>query len=251
MSNFKKNLILSSLAILLVAGGGFGLGQSIHNNISSQKVEVKNVSQRISYSGDLDLMTVSQPTKPVTATGQISQGFINRFNNDIVLDSKTGQFVINQKLLPVNATNIELGTLNTLVAQSNSQLKQIVQKSPKSHTVQVGNSVVVANSITDAQQASQQNDLTNTSNYHYGSTYLHVYWYGFRIGMNRSDIQLAVGAGLVIAGVYVPVRAAQAALGVLGLTVGRFIPGGIVFNSSPQFAPLVGSRAVVWGVQWQ
>ncbi|MDG4977077.1 hypothetical protein [Lactococcus lactis] len=126
-------------------------------------------------------MTVSQPTKPVTATGQISQAFINRFNNDIVLDSKTGQFVINQKFLTVNATNIELGTLNTLVAQSNSQ----------------------------------QNDLTTTSNYHYGSTYLHVYWYGFRIGMNRSDIQLAVGAGLVIAGVYVPVRAAQAALGEL------------------------------------
>jgi hypothetical protein len=174
MLNYKKNLILSSLAILLVAGGGFGLGQSIHNNISSQKVEAKNVSQRISYSGDIDLMAVSQPTKPVTATGQISQAFINRFNNDIVLDSKTGQFVINQRLLPVNATNIELGTLNTLVAQSNSQLKQIVQKSPKSHTVQVGNSVVVANSITDAQQASQQNDLTTTSNYHYGSTYLHV-----------------------------------------------------------------------------
>ncbi|GEM_PF-2490417 len=58
---------------------------------------------------------------------------------------------------------------------------------------------------------------------------------------------MAVGAGLVIAGVYVPVRAAQAALGVLGLTVGRFIPGGVVFNSSPQFAPLMGSRAVVWG----
>ena len=58
---------------------------------------------------------------------------------------------------------------------------------------------------------------------------------------------MAVGAGLVIAGVYVPVRAAQAALGVLGLTVGRFIPGGVVFNSSPQFTPLVGSRAVVWG----
>ncbi|MCI2095292.1 MULTISPECIES: hypothetical protein [Lactococcus] len=192
-------------------------------------------------------MAVSQPAKPVTATGQICQTFINRFNNDIVLDSKTGQFVINQKLLPVNATNIELGTLNTLVAQSNSQLKQIVQKSPKSHTVQVGNSVVVANSITDAQRASQQNDLTTTSSYHYGSTYLHVYWYGFRIGLNRSDVQLAVGAGLVIAGVYVPVRAAQAALGVLGLTVGRFIPGGVVFNSSPQFAPLMGSRAVVWG----
>lgn len=229
------------------AGGGFGLGQSIHNNISSQKVEAKNISQRISYSGDIDLMAVSQPAKPVTATGQICQTFINRFNNDIVLDSKTGQFVINQKLLRVNATNIELGTLNTLVAQSNSQLKQIVQKSPKSHTVQVGNSVVVANSITDAQRASQQNDLTTTSSYHYGSTYLHVYWYGFRIGLNRSDVQLAVGAGLVIAGVYVPVRAAQAALGVLGLTVGRFIPGGVVFNSSPQFAPLMGSRAVVWG----
>ncbi|MCT1186409.1 hypothetical protein EFL96_08670 [Lactococcus lactis] len=95
------------------AGGGFGLGQSIHNNISSQKVEAKNISQRISYSGDIDLMAVSQPAKPVTATGQFCQTFINRFNNDIVLDSKTGQFVINQKLLPVNATNIELGTLNT------------------------------------------------------------------------------------------------------------------------------------------
>lgn len=57
---------------------------------------------------------------------------------------------------------------------------------------------------------------------------------------------------MVIAGVYVPVRAAQAALGVLGLTVGRFIPGGVVFNSSLQFfAPLVGSKAVVWGGQWQ
>lgn len=51
-------------------------------------------------------MAVSQPTKPVTATGQISQAFINRFNNDIVLDSKTGQFVINQRLLPVNVTNV-------------------------------------------------------------------------------------------------------------------------------------------------
>lgn len=63
--------------------------------------------------------------------------------------------------------------------------------------------------------------------------------------INKAQTQYAASVGLVIAGVYVLPRAAQAVLGVLGLS------GGIVFNSSPQFIPLAGSRALVWEVGWQ
>lgn len=57
--------------------------------------------------------------------------------------------------------------------------------------------------------------------------------------INKAQTQYAASVGLVIAGVYVLLRATQ---GVLGLS------GGIVFNSSPQFIPLAGSRALVWEV---
>lgn len=123
MSHLKNNLVFSSLTILLVTGGSLGLAQSAHNKVSSQKLEAKNVNQVSNYSGDIDLLTVSQPTTPTTNNGQINSAFINRFNNAVILDSKTGQFVIDKNFLPTNTTQMELASLNKLISDANAGLK--------------------------------------------------------------------------------------------------------------------------------
>jgi hypothetical protein len=175
--------------------------------------------------------------------GQVNQAFINRFNQAVSLDSQTGQFAVNKNLLPVNATSIEISTLNNFISQSNVQLKQIIAGLPKEDTVQVGNSVVVADDSQTAHKAAQDSIITPTTTYHYGSTYVHAYWYGLRVGLNKSDAQWALGSVVVIAGYTIPGKAAQIAFGLLSISVGRLIPGGIVFNYSPV--------ARVWGAQWQ
>ena len=79
MSHLKNNLVFSSLTILLVTGGSLGLAQSTHNKVSSQKLEAKNVNQVSNYSGDIDLLTVSQPTTPTTNNGQINSALYQSF----------------------------------------------------------------------------------------------------------------------------------------------------------------------------
>lgn len=188
----------------------------------------------------------SEPVKSVEA-GKVNDEFINRFDNAVSLNEKTGKFEIDKSKIPNNASEEEISALNKRVDTSNVSLKKIIASTPKENTVQNEDSVVVAND----EKTAKEIQVSTMGKYHDGSTYLHVYWWGLRIGINKAQTQYAASAGLVIAGVYVPAKAVQAALGILGLSVGKFIPGGIVFNSSPQFIPVVGSDAIVWGVGWQ
>ncbi|MCU5754141.1 hypothetical protein OBG91_12725 [Lactococcus lactis] len=130
MSHLKNNLVFSSLTILLVTGGSLGLAQSTHNKVSSQKLEAKNVNQVSNYSGDIDLLAVSQPTTPTTNNGQINQYFINRFDNAISL--LNGKYVVNHNVLPQNTSGEEINKLNESVKIANQQLIVGAQKIEKS-----------------------------------------------------------------------------------------------------------------------
>ncbi|USI49137.1 hypothetical protein M5C73_05450 [Lactococcus lactis] len=258
MSHLKNNLVFSSLTILLVTGGSLGLAQSAHNKVSSQKLEAKNVNQVSNYSGDIDLLTVSQPTTPTTNNGQINSAFINRFNNAVILDSKTGQFSINQKTLPINATKLELTELDKLISQSNISLKQTILEVPKANVVQDGNSVVIGDSPKTAEQIAKGTSVQAVSLFHEGSNYVHSYWWGKRVGVLRTTVRKvsinitkggqALGATLF----FIPapqVKAVGAAIGAASTILGygmSYFPGGLVFNTTPNY---LGSQ--VWDVQFQ
>ncbi len=260
MSHLKNNLVFSSLTILLVTGGSLGFAQSTHNKVSSQKLEAKNVNQVSNYSGDIDLLAVSQPTTRTTNNGQINSAFINHFNNAVILDSKTGQFSINQKTLPINATKLELTELDKLISQSNVSLKQTILEVPKANVVQDGNSVVIGDSPKTAEEIASDSQATLITIYHEGKTYLHTYWWGTRLGVSRTLARKIGQKGVHSA------EAAGALAGVLGLKLPQaavycsFIsgvsyligtaltktPGGIVFNFTAGM-PSGG----VWGFEWQ
>lgn len=167
-----------------------------------------------------------------------SSGFISKFDEAVKLVNN--QFVIDYNNLPQNTTATELQNLKILVEQKNS----IISKSEslkEGFKVEKDNNSIIISSATD-------ND--SLQRYRYGSNYVHVYWWGLRIGINKGTTIAAVRVGCTIGSVYVPARAVIAALGVLGLAASN-IPGGIVFNSSPQFVPIAGSGAIVWGVGFQ
>lgn len=251
MTNLKTKIALSFVTLLFVGTGAYSYMSAHYNQESVTKPAVRLSQQKPRIvSLDTGVREESKPVVPVE-NGQVNDEFVNRFDNAVTLNSETGQFEIDKSALPDNASSEEISVLNKMVDTSNLSLEKIIETAPKENTVQTGDSVVVANDEKTAQIEAQDTQISTMRKYRSGSTYLHVYWWGLRIGINKAQTQYAASVGLVIAGVYVPARAAQAALGVLGLSVGKFIPGGIVFNSSPQFIPLAGSRAIVWGVGWQ
>ncbi|WP_338997087.1 hypothetical protein VNN28_06275 [Lactococcus formosensis] len=251
MEKKKFKITLSCITLLLLSSGTYAYTTAQNHQENNYKPQVSTTQQSQNLVAlDTVIDKKSVPVKPVE-DGKVNDEFVNRFDNAVSLNDKTGQFEINKSKIPDNASEDEISSLNNMVDKSNESLKKIIASTPKENTVQTGDSVVVANDEKTAKEEAKESQISTMGKYHNGSTYLHVYWWGLRIGINKAQTQYAASAGLVIAGVYVPARAAQAALGVLGLSVGKFIPGGIVFNSSPQFIPIAGSNAIVWGVGWQ
>lgn len=240
MYHLKKIVALSVVTTSLVAGGYYYNHQNSVSKKNEQKIE------STAKVNNLDLLASNKPVEQVTGTnGEVEQEFVNRFNQAVNLDKETGRFVINNDLIPKNATEKEISSLNSFVQQTNADLDQMQKNNDDANTVQTGKSLVIANDAQTAQSVANNSLITNVSRYHYGSTYVHVYWWGLRIGLNKGDLALAIGAGCVVGGVYIPVRVAQVVLGLVGLTADKLVPGGIVFNSSPQ----VGQS--IWGVEWQ
>lgn len=173
-----------------------------------------------------------------------SSDFIKKFDKAVKLVNN--QFVVIQKNMPVNATNEEIAQFNSLIAKNNCYLQRVITSSPSENIIHENNSIIIGQTLQDAKIATNKIKL----NYKNGSTYLHVYWWGLRIGVSRSVLIPAVQIGCTIGSVYVPAKVLIATLGALGVGA-SYIPGGIVFNSSPQFTPIAGSGALVWGVGWQ
>lgn len=230
-----------------------------HSSAKSVAPETHQVAVSDNLNSDIDLTTLSAPTTPIV-NGQVNPAFINRFNNAISL-SNQGQFVINSKLFPINATKQEIAEVNALVSQMNAVLKQTIAKVPKANMVKVGNSVVIGQTPQVAQEIAQQSQMETTSLFHSGSNYIHHYWWGYRIGLSENTLHhigavtqdaggvaggyAAIGA---LGGVTLPASALVGAIGGATIILGtgiKYAPGGIVFNWTPAY-PLT-----VWGVGWQ
>ncbi|MDI6495689.1 hypothetical protein [Leuconostoc lactis] len=78
--------------------------------------------------------------------------------------------------------------------------------------------------------------LTNVSRYHEDSSYIHHYWWGYRIGISKTDLQRAAfglnAATLFPYDKWIPLGwVVTAVAGIAGLSAGS-APGGVVFNYS-------------------
>lgn len=226
-----SKLLISSTAIATILGAVSITELQAHQSKENEQKISQSTVVKSDY-GIVDLEANSQPTQPIINGGQVNQAFINRFNNAITLNSKTGQFDINKKLLPENATKMELATLDDLISQSNVSLKTTISKVSKSDMVQTGNSVVVADNSQTAEAVAQNTKIQTESLFHEGSNYVHHYWWGYRIGYSKSKVQ-HIGNVLADAG--------GVAIG-LGTAL-KYCPGGIVFNIS--------FHCVEWGQQFQ
>ena len=199
----NKKYIVSSLLLLLSISGGVSLGTA-------------------------SVFASSAPTAVAVKSDEVapSSDFIIKFNDSIVLENNA--FTIDYSKLPADTTASEL-----------SQLKSIVNE----------NNLVLKNNTSNqsVQAISPQENSTNLtvlarSKYHEGSNYVHVYWWGLRIGVKKSTIN-SIGAGVAIGGIWLPQPLLSKLVSTAGVVLGA-VPGGIVFNSTP------GVKSV-WGMEWQ
>lgn len=259
MKNVKTTIALSSAAVLLVAGGAVGLNQSTHKNILEPKTEVKINSAKLNKSNftftDSDVET-SQPTEPIE-NGQVNDDFVDRFDDAVTLNSETGQFEINKNALPDNASDEELAALNKMVDASNAALAQAIKIVPKADMIQSDDSVVISDNPQTSQTIAQDSQVIMTSTYHNGSTYIHYYWWGMRIGISKSMAQYVGQKGIqsseainALAGALGKAKPDAAVILVQIGSVTWFLgtglshtPGGFVFNFT--------AGAGIWGLEWQ
>lgn len=254
MKNLKTKITLSCATLLLVGGGAYAYTATQTHTESAPKPTVSHVQQNQKVVAlDTVVGEESEPVAPIE-NGKVNDEFVDRFDDAVTLNSKTGQFEINKSVFPDNASAEEVAEVEKMVNSSNASLKQIIKEVPKDNTVQTGDSVVVANDEKTAQAEAQATQISTMSKYHNGSDYVHVYWWGIRVGISKSTlhtagniyggISLAVGAiGLIPGPHSFGCGVASLAIGVLGFAASNS-PGGIVFNCTPPVAN-------VWGVGWQ
>lgn len=244
----KKPLSVSAIAIL-----GLSMGATVYFNTFTSNNSYAS-SSKVKSIKDVSVVSNTLPTNP-QSEGHVSQEFIDRFNNAISLNADGTKFVINESLIPTNATQTELTELNNLVNQSNKDLAPAVQSAPSQNVEKVGNSVVVANDSQTAEKVSaelQGQSLTNVSRYHEGSTYIHHYWWGYRIGISKTDLHRAAfglnAAALFPYDKWIPLGwVVSVVAGLAGLSAGS-APGGVVFNYSGVPATPYGT---IWSVGFQ
>ncbi|MDG2979036.1 hypothetical protein KNP65_03670 [Latilactobacillus curvatus] len=159
-----------------------------------------------------------------------SSDFINKFDQAVKLSGS--QFIIDTDNLPKNTTAEELTQLREMVSQKNSIISD-------SRNLNNGTKIEYNNNSVTIIAASENNDLLR---FREGSNYVHVYWWGLRIGISKSTLHY-IGAGVTIGGIWVPEPVVSKVLSTLGV-VATLAPGGIVFNSTPPIATF-------WGPEFQ
>ena len=169
--------------------------------------------------------TQTAQTNAITST--VSDDFINKFDKAIYLEND--RFVINFDILPADTTQTEISQLQQLVSQNNSILLQNVNN-PN------------ATISTDNKSVNFSESVNNRLRFREGSNYVHIYWWGLRIGISRSTLQV-IGGGVGIAGIWIPEPLVSKIIATAG-AVTALSPGGVVFNSTPGLANF-------WGVEWQ
>lgn len=192
-----------------------------------------------------DVSSQSAIAQNLDENEQLTGSFVSKYDNAIELDNN--KFVLDESLLPENTTQDEIIKLKAIIKESNSFLNQQFKKVSKENIVKTDNSVVFAESAAVAQQKANGVQIQARIKFKEGSNYSRTYWWGKRVGVSRSKIRQVSGvitssAG-VVAGVlyFIPHAYAKAAgaigaaAGALGYPMSKF-PGGIVFNTTPNYS---------------
>lgn len=204
----KKSIVLvASTAVLLSA-----LAPSVVNAVQADQVVPKT---------EVNAQNVMADTP--------SSNFINKF--DVAVKVVNNLFVIDYSNLPQNTSSSELQSLKVLIDQKNSIILKSENLNDGTTLEKDNNSVIISSN-------------TNSSmlKFREGSNYVHVYWWGLRIGLSKTTINY-IGGGIAIGGIWVPEPIVSKILATLGVALG-LAPGGIVFNSTPGIANF-------WGAGWQ
>lgn len=246
--NYKyKKVTFYTLSILVMSAGIGVYSISLNNKKAS-------VDQGPVLNKNISLLSNTSSISP-EIDGHVSEGFIHRFNKAISLNSDETKFIINKNLIPYDASEVELKQVNKLVNQANINLQSAHQLAPAQDIERVGNSVVVANSPETAKVVADQlngTTLTTVSKYHNGSTYIHHYWWGYRVGISKKDLHRA-SLGLNAASLFpydkwIPLGwVVSVAAGIAGIAA-DVAPGGIVFNYSGIPGSVYGT---IWSVGFQ
>lgn len=197
-----------------------------------------------------DITTTPQSTQSSSDNVQIDQSFISKYDNAIKLVNN--KFIIDESVLPSDISKSDLDKLNSVIASSNNSLQQQLKDTPKENIAVNNNSIVIAENSTVAQQEALGTNIAARSKYHEGSTYLHKYWWGYRIGISKTHLH-KISTGLNVAALFpydkwIPLGwVVSVVVGVLGISAGT-APGGVVFNYSGVPGKPYGT---IWYVGWQ
>lgn len=203
----KSIVIVASTAVLLSA-----LAPSVVNVVQADQVVPKTEVNAQNPMGDTP-----------------SSNFINKFDDAVKVVNNL--FIIDYKNLPQSTSSSELQSLKALIDQKNSIILKSENLSDGT-TLEKDNNSVIINS----------NSNNSMLRFREGSNYVHVYWWGLRIGLSKTTINY-IGGGVAIGGIWVPEPIVSKILATLGVAMG-LAPGGIVFNSTPGIANF-------WGAGWQ
>lgn len=204
----KKSLVLvASTAVLLSA-----LAPSVVNVVQADQVVPKT---------EVNAQNVMADTP--------SSNFINKFDDAVKVVNNL--FIIDYSNLPQNTSSSELQSLKALIDQKNSIILKSENLNDGTKLEKDNNSVIISS-----------NSNNSMLRFREGSNYVHVYWWGLRIGLSKTTINY-IGGGVAIGGIWVPEPIVSKILATLGVAMG-LAPGGIVFNSTPGIANF-------WGAGWQ
>jgi hypothetical protein len=195
-------------------------------------------------------------TQNIADHEQLSESFISKYDRAIKLENN--KFVIDKDLMPENTSKGEIAKLNEVIEASNLSLEQQLKNVPKENMIKTNNSVVVGENVIVTQQEASGGQIQARIKFKEGSNYSHIYWWGKRVGVSRSTIRKVssaiTGPAEVLGGIlyFIPHPYAKAAGGaiaaaaaILGYPMSNF-PGGIVFNTTPNY---LGSQ--IWSVAFQ
>ena len=130
----------------------------------------------------------------------------------------------------------EITQVETLLAGTNAQLDSLERE---------GTPIVAVLATAD----STSSDEIQAFAFKEGVTKVEAHWYGLRVWASRTTLGV-VGGGVGIAGIWIPEPIVSKVVATIGIAVGTFAPGGIVFNYTPVSVPGFPAGAV-WGVEWQ
>lgn len=169
-------------------------------------------------------------------TSVVNDKFVNKF--DSAVSMKNNKFVIDYSKI-TSASGQEVRELKSLVNQSNSTLGKLYSVAPEDSVYKDKNSVTffpIDNNQFTLEYRSGRN----------GKTFIHSYWWGYKIGISKKDLH-KISMGLDAAAVvpydkFLPIGwAVTMATGLAGIATGN-ATSGIVFNFS---------GGMVWGAKRQ